>query len=73
MLRVCRRQGLAKRTEEHMKGMVVPGTLFDELGLNYMGPSTATIYRPCGNLNNIKDLQASVFTSSLAKGKATCR
>ena len=31
-------KALAKRTEEHMKGMVVPGTLFDELGLNYMGP-----------------------------------
>ena len=28
----------ARKTEEHMKGMVVPGTLFDELGLNYMGP-----------------------------------
>lgn len=29
---------LAKRTEEHMKGMVVPGTLFEELGFNYIGP-----------------------------------
>jgi 1-deoxy-D-xylulose-5-phosphate synthase len=28
----------AKRTEEHMKGMVVPGTLFEELGFNYFGP-----------------------------------
>lgn len=29
---------LAKRTEEHMKGMIVPGTLFEELGFNYIGP-----------------------------------
>ncbi len=29
---------LAKRWEEHMKGMVLPGTLFEELGLNYIGP-----------------------------------
>jgi 1-deoxy-D-xylulose-5-phosphate synthase len=29
---------LARRTEEHMKGMVVPGTLFEELGFNYIGP-----------------------------------
>ena len=29
---------LAKRTEEHLKGMVVPGTLFEELGFNYIGP-----------------------------------
>lgn len=29
---------IAKRTEEHMKGMVTPGTLFEELGFNYVGP-----------------------------------
>ena len=29
---------LARRTEEHIKGMVVPGTLFEELGFNYIGP-----------------------------------
>jgi 1-deoxy-D-xylulose-5-phosphate synthase len=29
---------LAKRTEEHMKGMVAPGTLFEELGWHYIGP-----------------------------------
>lgn len=29
---------LARRTEEHMKGMVAPGTLFEELGFNYIGP-----------------------------------
>ncbi len=29
---------LARRTEEHVKGMVAPGTLFEELGFNYIGP-----------------------------------
>ncbi|HYT96009.1 MAG TPA: 1-deoxy-D-xylulose-5-phosphate synthase N-terminal domain-containing protein, partial [Casimicrobiaceae bacterium] len=29
---------LAKRAEEHVKGMVLPGTLFEEFGFNYIGP-----------------------------------
>jgi 1-deoxy-D-xylulose-5-phosphate synthase len=29
---------LARRSEEHMKGMVLPGTLFEEMGFNYVGP-----------------------------------
>ncbi len=29
---------LAKRTEEHVKGMVMPGTMFEEFGFNYIGP-----------------------------------
>jgi len=29
---------LARRAEEHVKGMIVPGTLFEELGFNYFGP-----------------------------------
>ena len=29
---------LARRSEEHLKGMVLPGTLFEELGFNYIGP-----------------------------------
>lgn len=29
---------LARRAEEHIKGMVIPGTLFEELGFNYIGP-----------------------------------
>ena len=28
----------AKRSEEHLKGMLLPGTLFEELGLDYFGP-----------------------------------
>jgi 1-deoxy-D-xylulose-5-phosphate synthase len=29
---------MARRAEEHVKGMVMPGTLFEELGFNYFGP-----------------------------------
>src|SRR6187549_739954 len=29
---------LARRSEEMMKGMVLPGTIFEELGFNYLGP-----------------------------------
>ena len=29
---------LARRAEEHVKGMVIPGTLFEEFGFNYIGP-----------------------------------
>jgi len=29
---------LARRAEEHFKGMITPGTLFEEFGFNYIGP-----------------------------------
>jgi 1-deoxy-D-xylulose-5-phosphate synthase len=29
---------LARRSEEHVKGMMLPGTLFEEMGFNYVGP-----------------------------------
>ena len=29
---------LARRAEEHVKGMVTPGTMFEEFGFNYIGP-----------------------------------
>jgi len=29
---------LAKRAEEHVKSMIAPGTIFEEIGLNYFGP-----------------------------------
>ena len=31
-------KALAKRTETHVKGMITPGTLFEELGFHYFGP-----------------------------------
>ena len=36
---------MARRTEEHMKGLVSPGTLFEEMGFNYVGPLTVTTYQ----------------------------
>lgn len=38
---------LASRTTEHIKGIVMPGTMFEELGFNYIGPI---------NGHNIEDL-----------------
>ena len=41
-----------------MKGMVVPGTLFDELGLNYMGPIDGhDLETLVTTLENIRDLK----------------
>ena len=62
---------LAKRTEEHMKGMVVPGTLFDELGLNYMGPIDGhDVEALIATLQNIKDLDGPNFLHIITqKGK----
>ena len=64
-------KAFAKRTEEHMKGMVVPGTLFDELGLNYMGPIDGHDLPTLVNtLNNIKDLKGPQFLHVVTrKGK----
>ena len=49
---------LARRTEEHMKGMVVPGTLFEELGFNYIGPidghDLPSLITTLRNLRNLK-------------------
>jgi len=49
---------LAKKTEEHMKGMVVPGTLFEELGFNYIGPVDGhdinTLVKTLKNLSKLK-------------------
>ena len=36
--RLPRIQEFAKRSEEHLKGMILPGTLFEELGIDYFGP-----------------------------------
>ena len=62
---------LAKRTEEHMKGMVVPGTLFDELGLNYMGPTDGhDVEALIATLYNIRDLKGPNFLHIITqKGK----
>lgn len=62
---------LARRTEEHMKGMVVPGTLFEELGFNYIGPMDGhDIPALITTLRNIKDLKGPQFLHLVTqKGK----
>ncbi len=62
---------LARRTEEHVKGMIVPGTLFEELGFNYIGPINGhdlpTLVK---TLSNLKDLQGPQFLHVVTqKGK----
>ncbi len=53
---------LARRTEEHMKGMVSPATLFEEMGFNYIGPldghDLPTLVQ---TLRNIRDLEGPQF------------
>ena len=48
----------ARRWEEHMKGMVMPGTLFEELGFNYIGPVDGhDLPALMATLRNMHDLQ----------------
>lgn len=59
---------LAKKTEEHVKGMIVPGTLFEELGFNYIGPVDGhDIDMLVDTLENIKDLSGPVFFHIVTK------
>ncbi len=47
----------AKRVEEHMKGFVSPGTLFEELGFNYVGPIDGhDLHTLVPTLRNMRDL-----------------
>lgn len=49
---------LVKKTEEHLKGMVVPGTLFEELGFNYIGPVDGhDVQGLVATLKNMRDLK----------------
>ena len=53
---------LARRAEEHMKGMVTPGTLFEEFGFNYIGPIDGhDLDSLIPTLNNIKRLRGPQF------------
>lgn len=59
---------LARKTEEHVKGMIVPGTLFEELGFNYFGPIDGhDIETLVATLENIKDLRGPVFLHIVTK------
>ncbi len=49
---------LVKQTEDNLKGMVVPGTLFTELGFNYIGPVDGhDVHHLVDTLKNMHDLQ----------------
>jgi 1-deoxy-D-xylulose-5-phosphate synthase len=53
---------LAKKVEEHAKGMVVPSTLFEEFGFNYIGPIDGhDLDSLIPTLKNIKDLEGPQF------------
>lgn len=53
---------LARRAEEHVKGMMTPGTLFEEFGFNYIGPIDGhDLDVLLTTLNNIKHLEGPQF------------
>lgn len=61
----------AKRAEEHAKGMVLPGTLFEEFGFNYIGPIDGhDIPALLDTLTNIRELKGMQFLHIVTqKGK----
>lgn len=62
---------LARRSEEHLKGMVLPGTLFEEMGFNYLGPVDGhDIKALVTTLRNVKKLSGPQFLHVVTrKGK----
>ncbi|MBB1312776.1 1-deoxy-D-xylulose-5-phosphate synthase [Aliivibrio sp. SR45-2] len=63
---------LLKRTEEHIKGMVIPGTMFEELGFNYIGPvdghDVNELVRTLKNMRNLKGPQFLHIMTKKGKG-----
>ena len=62
---------LARRSEEHLKGMVLPGTLFEEMGFNYIGPVDGhDVKALVTTLRNLRKLRGPQFLHVLTrKGK----
>jgi 1-deoxy-D-xylulose-5-phosphate synthase len=59
---------LAKRLEEHAKGMVVPATMFEEFGFNYIGPIDGhDLESLIPTLQNIKQLKGPQFLHVVTK------
>ncbi|MFD1382187.1 1-deoxy-D-xylulose-5-phosphate synthase [Rhodanobacter aciditrophus] len=59
---------LARKAEEHMKGMVAPGTMFEELGFNYIGPIDGhDVELLTQTLNNLKDRKGPQFLHVITK------
>ncbi len=59
---------LAKRAEEHVKGMFVPGTLFEEFGFNYIGPIDGhDLDSLIPTLENLRQLKGPQFLHIITK------
>jgi 1-deoxy-D-xylulose-5-phosphate synthase len=59
---------LARRFEEHAKGMVVPGTIFEEFGFNYVGPIDGhDLDSLIPTLENLRDLPGAQFLHVVTK------
>lgn len=59
---------LAKRFEEHAKGMVVPATLFEKFGFNYIGPIDGhDLESLIPTLENIRNLKGPQFLHVVTK------
>lgn len=59
---------LAKKLEEHAKGMVVPATMFEEFGFNYVGPIDGhDLESLIPTLQNIKKLKGPQFLHVVTK------
>lgn len=59
---------LVRRTEEHLKGMVVPGTMFEELGFNYIGPVDGhDVKELVKTLKNMRSLKGPQFLHVMTK------
>ncbi|MBU9822811.1 MULTISPECIES: 1-deoxy-D-xylulose-5-phosphate synthase [Rahnella] len=65
---------LVRRTEEHLKGMMVPGTLFEELGFNYIGPvdghDVVALAQTLKNMRELKGPQLLHIMTKKGKGYA---
>ena len=63
---------IMRRTEEHMKGMVAPGTLFEELGFHYIGPidghNLSTLVPTIRNMMNLPGPQFLHIVTQKGKG-----
>ncbi len=59
---------LVKRAEEHLKGMVAPGTLFEELGFNYIGPIDGhDVQELVSTIKNMRNLKGPQFLHIMTK------
>ena len=59
---------LARRFEEHAKGMVVPGTIFEEFGFNYVGPIDGhDLEALVPTLENLRDKRGPQFLHVVTK------